>query len=835
MRVPLSWLADFVDVPHGTTARELAAALVRAGLEVETITDIGYDTSGIVVGEVLEVTDLDEFNKPIRDCKVLVEAGKPPRGIVCGARNFVAGDRVAVALPGAVLPGGFEIAARRTYGRISDGMICSARELGVGDDHRGILVLPSDSPLGADAVELLHLRDTVLDIAVTPDRGYCLSIRGIAREAAIALGVGFRDPADVPPLAEPSAADPQPTAIEDPAAADRIVLRTVRGVDPSRPSPLEMQRRLFLAGLRPLSLAVDVTNYVMHEFGQPLHAFDRQRLHGPVVVRRPRPTERLVTLDHVERILHPADMLIADDSGPLSLAGTMGGLTSEVTDDTSDIVIEAAHFCAPGIAGMSRRHGLSSEASARFERGVDPTLPPVASARAVQLLVEHGCGTYAGHAEVDLRPGQPTIEMPSGLPGRVAGMPYDGDTVVRRLADVGCTVTRMPLGPPGGSAAGPEDLTVIPPSWRPDLVESYDLVEEVVRLEGYSRLPAVLPRTPAAHGLTVDQLRRRAVSRALAAAGYVEVLNHPFHGADALDALGVPTHDDRRRLVRLANPLSEHAPCLRTTLLPGLLQALQRNAGRGSSDIALYETGLVFLERPGAPAAPRPSVLGRPTAEEIAALDAALPAQPMHAAVVLAGNREPDGWWGAGRTAGWADAVEAARTVSQASGGAQLTVERADLPPWHPGRCAALSIGGRLIGHAGELHPRATAVLGLPPRTAAMELDLTALLAGQPAVVPAPRVSVFPPATRDVALVVDADVPAAEVEAALRDGAGELLEEVRLFDVFAGEQVGAGRRSLAYALRFRATDRTLTSDEATAARDAAVAEAARRTGARLRS
>ncbi|PZS34270.1 MAG: phenylalanine--tRNA ligase subunit beta [Pseudonocardiales bacterium] len=823
MRVPLSWLSEYVDLPAGTTAREVATALTRAGLEVETVTDVGYDVSGVVVGDVVEVTDLDEFKKPIRDCRVVVATGQAPRGIVCGARNFAVGDRVAVALPGAALPGGFEIGARKTYGRISDGMICSARELGVGDDHRGILVLPAGSPVGADVADLLHLRDSVIDIAVTPDRGYCLSVRGIAREAATAFRVGFRDPASVPPLVEPAQPEAQPAAIDDPAGADRIVLRAMSGVDPTRPTPPEMQRRLFLAGMRPISLPVDVTNYVMHELGQPLHAFDRRRLTGTVVVRRARPGERLLTLDHVERTVHPEDLLIADDSGPLSLAGTMGGLSSEVDDSTTGLVIEAVHFTAAAIARMSRRHALASEASQRFERGVDPELPPAASARAVRLLTELGGGTYTGSAEVDLPRARPEIALPAGLSGRIAGVAYDAETVVRRLTDVGCSV------------GGADPLTVTPPTWRPDLVDPYDLVEEVVRLEGYDRLPSVLPLTPAARGLTEDQRRRRAVSRALAATGYVEVLNHPFQSAEVLDALGVPVADDRRRLARLANPLSDQAPYLRTSLLPPLLQALRRNLSRGATDVALYEIGLVFLDRPGAPAAPRPSVEHPPSREELASLDAALPEQPLHVAAVLTGSREAQGWWGDGRPASWADAVEAARTVALAAGGAALTVEPADVAPWHPGRCAALSVDGRLIGHAGELHPRVTAALDLPPRTAAVELDLSALFAAQPGLVAAPQVSGFPPATQDVALVVDDDVPAAAVEDALREGAGDLLEAVRLFDVFAGEQIGRGRRSLAYALRFRAPDRTLTVQEATAARDAAVAEAARRTGAVLRS
>lgn len=825
MRVPISWLSSFVDLPTGTSARDLAAALVRTGLEVETVSEVGNDVRGVVVGEVVEVTDLDEFKKPIRHCLVRVTAGGQARGIVCGARNFAVGDRVPVALPGAVLPGGFEISSRTTYGRLSDGMICSARELAVGDDHRGILVLPSSAPLGADVVDLLHLRDTVLDIAVTPDRGDCLSVRGIAREAALAFGVPFRDPAAVPSLVEPNAesADPHPAAIDDDSAAGRLVLRSVRGLDPTRRSPLELQRRLHLAGMRPISLAVDVTNYVMHELGQPLHAFDRRGLSGAITVRRARPGERLTTLDHVDRSLDADDVLIADDSGPLSLAGTMGGLTSEVAGDTTDLVIEAAHFAAGPIARLGRRHQVSSEASRRFERGVDPALPPAASARAVHLLVELGGATYAGTAEVDRHREAPAITLPAGLPGRVVGVRYDRATVVRQLSAVGCAV------------ADDDPLTVTPPSWRPDLVDPYDLVEEVVRLAGYDNVPSVLPRTPAARGLSADQRRRRAVSRALAAAGFVEVLCYPFHGTEILDTFGVPADDERRRLVRLANPLSEAAPYLRSTMLPTLLQALQRNLSRGAVDAALYEIGPVFLERPGAAATPRPAVASRPGPDELAALDRALPEQPLHVAVVLAGGGEPAGWWGPGRDGIWADAVVAARAVVAAVPGRELSVAAADVPPWHPGRCAALSVGGRRIGLAGELHPRVSAALGLPARTIAMEMDLSALLPGPAGTVPAPQVSTFPAATQDVALLVDRTVPAAAVESALREGAGDLLESVRLFDVYTGVQVGQHNRSLAYTLRFRAPDRTLTAEEAAAARDAAIAEATRRTGAVLRS
>ncbi|HEX6937247.1 MAG TPA: phenylalanine--tRNA ligase subunit beta [Actinomycetes bacterium] len=821
MRAPLSWLRDYVDLPDSVTGRDLAERLVAAGLEVETVERPGHDIEGpVIVGRVLAFDDEKHANgKTIRWCQV--DVGEPePRGIVCGAHNFAVGDLVVVALPGATLPGGFAISARRTYGHVSDGMICSTHELGAGEDHLGILVLEGEATVGEDAIEHLDLRDEVLDIAVTPDRSYCLSIRGIAREAATAYGLPFRDPAGLDPLPIDGAG--HPGEIGDPRAADRLVLRTVSGLDPRATSPVWLQRRLLLCGMRPVSLAVDVTNYVMLEMGQPLHAFDRSRLTGPIVVRRAAPGERLETLDHVVRELDPEDVLITDGTGPVGLAGTMGGLTTEIDAGSTDLVIEAAHFDPVGVARMSRRHRLSSEASKRFERGVDPELPPVASTRAVQLLAELGGAQHVGSSEMVHPRATRHLELDPARPGRTAGVVIPPDEVARRLEQVGCAVDRTR-----------EPWTVTPATWRPDLAHSADLDEEVIRLVGYDNIPSVLPLAPAGPGFTDRQRLRRRLGLALAHAGYVEAPTYPFVGEDVLDALMLGAEDDRRNALRLANPLSDEEPLLRTTLLPGLLAALRRNVSRGNGDVALFEVGLVF--RPGPdrlPPVPRPSVDRRPSEEEVAALDAALPAQPERVAVALAGQVEQSGWWGPGRTAEWGDAVEAARAVARAAR-VPLRVSADVHAPWHPGRCAALHVDGRLVGHAGELHPRVVTALGLPPRTCAMELDLE-LLGAEHGPVPAPRISTYPVATQDVALVVDDTVPAAEVEQALRDGAGDLLESVRLFDLYRGEQVGPGKVSLAFGLRFRAPHRTLTVEEVTAARSAAVAEASRRTGAEQR-
>lgn len=831
MRVPLSWLRDYAPLPDDVSARDVAARLIRAGLEVETVDEAGADITGpLVVGRVLEFTDEPQKNgKTIRWCSVDVGEAEP-RGIVCGAHNFAVGDLVVVSLPGAVLPGGFAISARKTYGHVSDGMICSVRELGIGDDHAGILVLGAgEAEPGADAVELLHLRDDVLDIAVTPDRGYCLSVRGVAREAATAYGVPFTDPG-VRDDIDTTGDDGYPVRVEDAGRCPVFAARTVTGFDPAAPSPRWLQRRVQLAGMRPISLAVDITNFVMLELGQPIHGYDRDALRGPIVVRRAVAGEKLTTLDGAVRALDPDDLLITDDSGPIGLAGVMGGGSTELSSATTAVVVEAAHFEATGIARTARRHKLPSEASKRFERGVDPALPAVAAQRVVDLLVSLGGATQEpGLTVAGVVPAPAPIEIRAGLPARVVGVDYPADEVTSLLTAVGAAV----------APAGGQRIAVTPPTWRPDLTDPYDLVEEVARLHGYDAVPSVLPVAPAGRGITPSQRLRRRVERAVAAAGYVEAPSYPFVGSADFDALGFPADDARRVALRLANPISEEQPLLRTTLLPGLLATLRRNVGRGASDVAVYEAGLVFRPAPGAlPVPPRLPVDRRPTDAELDSLLAAVPSQPHRVAVALAGEREPAGWWGAGRPATWADAVEAARVVAR-SAGVTLRVEKDEHAPWHPGRCAALYVGDTLVGHAGELHPRVVSALGLPPRTSAMELELDRFfpagldgVADEP--VRAPSVSTFPVATQDVALVVDLAVPAADVEDALRSGAGELLESVRLFDVFTGAQLGDGRKSLAYALRFRAPDRTLTVDETTAARDAAVAAATQRTGAVLR-
>lgn len=883
--VPIEWLREHVDVPSGTTAEQLAADLVKVGLEEEQIVPPAV-TGPLVVGRVLTRDAKEQSNgKVINYCRVDVGAehndapgtGKEPselpsRGIVCGAHNFEVGDSVVVSLPGAVLPGDFAIAARKTYGHTSDGMICSAKELGVGegpDAATGIIVLDQWLPEhghageelpapGTNAIPLLGLGDEVLEINITPDRGYAFSMRGVAREYSHSTGARFTDPADgantglFPNGVAEGREDGFPVRFAEDASpihgrpgVDRYVARVVRGVDPAAPSPQWMHDRLTAAGMRPISLAVDVTNYVMLDLGQPLHAFDLGKLSAPIVVRRAQPGETLAFLDEVTRALDPEDLVIADSpagegSRALVLAGVFGGAETEIDESTTDVLIEAAHFDAVSIARSARRHKLPTESSKRNERGVDTRLQAVAAQRAVDLLVEYGGGTADDSVtDVDRTVAPEPIVIRADAAERLTGVAYGTPRVTELLTAVGCIVE-----PAGSDDDGHELLSVTAPTWRPDLVGAAHFAEEVARLDGYDAIPVVVPQAPAGTGLTVRQKARRDVVRALADAGLTQVLSYPFVG-DVHDRLGLPEDDPRRKALRLANPLAEDAPLLRTSVLDSLVEIARRNVSRGLPDVAVYELGAVTLPEGTVPA----SIVGvdhRPSDEEVAALEAGIPNQPTHVGAVLAGERVRSGVLGAGRPWDWADAVQVVRTVASALGVAvEVSAPEEPVAPWHPGRTAEVRLAsvregkdlvpGALVAHAGELHPRVAKELGLPARACAVEIDLEPLLDAVEAagVLQVRAISTFPAAKEDVALVVDESVTAAAVEAVVREAAGELGEEVRLFDVFRGEQLGEGRKSLAFSLRLRG-DHTLTAEETAGVRKRIVKRAAKRLGAELR-
>ena len=864
--VSLSWLRDHVEVPEDETVQKLAEDLVAVGLEEEEIHPPSV-IGPLVAGRVLSLVKEEHSNgKTVNYCRVDVGeyndepgSGKeksdlPSRGIICGAHNFDVGDYVVVSLPGAVLPGPFPIAARKTYGHVSDGMICSERELGLGNDHDGIIVLSEPVAPGTDMIARLGLGEEVLEINVTPDRGYCFSMRGIAREFSHSTGAKFTDPGiveDLPPHSDLAFG----AEVDDETAADRFVTRIVRGIDPNAQTPKWMVERLLQAGMRPISLPVDVTNFVMLDLGQPLHAYALDSVAQPFVVRRAVAGEPFTTLDGVERVLDSEDIVITDSpkggraSRIVGLAGTMGGLDSEIVEGTTDVVIEGAHFDSVSIARTSRRHKLSSEASKRFERGVDPMIAPVAVSRTADLLAKYGGGTADDTVFDYCKVKMPSpIDMWLSEPQRLTGVEYAPERVVQLLEEIGATV----------DVSG-DRVRVTAPTWRPDLRMPADLVEEVARLDGYDKIGTRVPVSSGGTGLSRSQQVRRRVCDIAAQFGAVEVLSYPFVG-DAHDRQFLPADDARRGAARLRNPLAEDAPLLRTSLLDTLLDTAERNVSRGNPSLAVFEVGTVTH-----PAGTKPmgmvGVDRRPSDDELAALNAGVPAQPLHMAAVFGGSLGESSVITQSRNWDWADPIALGKAIAS-NLGLKLETTRAWLPagteripgppvpsatdhsedvmPWHPGRAATLFVrlGKKLIvlGTAGELHPRVIAEYGLPARSSAVELDLDCLvsaLADTP--VKAKRVSTYPPAKTDLAVVVDGAISAADVERVIRSSAGPLLEKIQLFDVYEGAQVENGKRSLAFSLTLRYPDQTFTPEQVGETRKKIIGDLQKRLKAQLRA
>lgn len=879
--VALDWLKDHVEIIPGTTVEQLSSDLVKVGLEEESIHPASV-TGPLVAGRVLTLDAKEQSNgKVINYCRVDVGqfndapgTGKEPselpsRGIICGAHNFKVGDLVVVSLPGAVLPGDFQIAQRKTYGHISDGMICSQRELGLGEDHNGIIVLDQLLPEkaaagelpapGESVIELLGLGEETLEINITPDRGYCFAMRGVGREYAHSTGAKFTDlglAENLPSGALPAVSDDgfsvkiaDDAGVNGKVGCDRFVTRIVTGVDTQAATPDWMVRRLEQAGMRSISLAVDATNYVMLDLGQPLHAYDLDKVCEPIVVRRAKSEEKLTTLDDVERPLDSGDLLITDSpegaegSRVLGLAGIMGGASTEVTDSTVNVLIEAAHFESISISRSASRHKLPTEASKRFERGVDFEIAPVAAQRVVDILVEYGGGSASGRVS-DLNNTKPFAEivMPLHEPARLTGVEYDQETITGLLKAVGCKV-RL------------EDGNVIarPPSWRPDLTGPAHLVEEIARLAGYDTIPSRRPRPIAGRGYTPKQRARRDAARALAQGGLVQVLSYPFIAEDVFDSELLGEQDMRRKAVRVANPLADDQPLLRTSLLDTLLAVARRNIARGNEQCAIFETGLVTRGM-GTELTGSFGVAEKPNPDQQRALVKGVPYQPEHIAGVLVGFAELPGALGSGRLYDWADAVAFVRTVAQTlavSMGVQGKDGRQRLAkdnmmgepgspeavaPFHPGRCARIVVRGACVGLAGQLHPAVCRNFGLPETACAFEIDFEKFTEAMPKKdLQVKPVSAFPPAKEDIALVVDSDIPAVDVQQVIAKQAGDLLEEVRLFDVFSGEQLGAGKKSLAFSLKIRSAEGTLSADEIQAVRNRIIKAAAKKFKATLRA
>jgi phenylalanyl-tRNA synthetase beta chain len=817
MRAPLTWIKDFAEIPDSVTAEQISDALIRVGFEVEEIIVQGSDLTGpLKFGKVLSIEEITEFKKPIRYVGLDCGEGET-RYVICGATNFEVGDIVCVAIPGAVLPGNFAISARETYGKTSNGMICSGRELGISDDHAGIMTFTEGSvEIGGDAIEALQINDVIFDIAVNPDRGYALSIRGVAREIAAALNLNYADPVDSLRAVKFEKTGTGVSAkIVDQDAASVFYLRTLKDFDQKAQTPIWMRRRIEKMGMRSISLVVDITNYVMLELGQPLHAFDADKITGGLSIKRAGSTQKFTTLDGQERNLDPDDLMVWDDKKPLALAGTMGGVESEITSTTSRIAVEAVRFNPVAVAKNSRRHKLSSEASRRLERSVDPSLAEFASARFVQLLTQLSTATHV-ETVIDGEPRYaPVVKIDPAYVASVLGIEITPADIASHLRSVGCDVNEA-------------TFEVDPPSWRSDLLQQADFVEEVARMVGYDKIPSILPPRPKHASLTPVQKRRRAIATMLASRGFAEVQTFPFTNQSTIDSMGFV--GERAATYRIANPMSEEFPLMRVHLVPGLIEVAARNISRGAKDFAIFEMGSIFRSSQKLVPAISPELGLRPEQSVIDAITASVPPQAFHVAGLLVGKSEASDWQGPAKAYTWQDAIAYAQDILQLCN-LNWSIKRSDFAPWHPGRCAELIVDGKAVAHAGELHPRIVAAYGLPERSVAFAVGLSAL--PETSLVRPFSVGTMPAAMQDVALIVDQSVAAGDVEAALRAGAGNLLESITLFDRY--DKIGDGKISLAFTLVFRANDRTLTGAEITEARGAAVAEAEKRTGAVLRT
>ncbi len=778
MKTTLRWLQDFVDLPTEDPV-EIGLVFDSLGFAVEETRIIEAPFSGVVVGRVTGIRphpDADSIRL------ATVDTGFSEVEVVCGAWNFDEGAVIAFSPPGSTLrdPDGnpFEVGERAIRGVNSPGMICSLRELGLGDDHTGILVLDEAAPLGADFASLLPYPDVMFDVEVNPNRPDAMSTIELARELAAHYQVPLREPE----ITFTEAGEPTVVTVtlEDPRGCPRFTAREVRGLTVG-PSPLWMRIRLEACGVRSLSNVVDVSNYVMLELGHPNHLFDRQRLGDTIVVRRAKPGEEIETLDGVTRELHPDDIVVTDGTTPVGIGGVMGGGDSEVGDATTDVVIEAAYFHPPSVLVTAKRHGMHTEASSRFQRGMDPNNAERANRRVAQLLEQLAGGTVApGAVDAYPEPIAPwTVELPLSEIERVMGKAFDGAEVAGMLGRLGFGVE------------GDDPLAVTVPTRRHDVRAPVDLIEDVARLHGYDNFG---DRVSVGYGggLPEREQRLRKLRSVMVGSGYAEAQTFSFIGQDDLDMLALPANDPRRRGITVIRPLRDEEGVMRTTLLPGLLKAAAYNLNRRVPDVALFETGRVFIPEPSAE---HPE----------------LPRQPDALAWVMAGPQGAS-WMRGAREPDVFDATGTWRRVAESMQLEGAALRQASPPALHPERAGEVVWHGELIGVVGELHPAVAEAFGLPGRVAVGEVSLERVLV-EPQFWRFDHPSPYPPVIFDLAFELDEEIPAADLEASVRNAAGELLERVDLFDVFAGGPLPAGRKSLAVRLTFRAPDRTLSDDD----------------------
>lgn len=803
MKVLWSWLLELCDLDKQPTVEDGARALTRGGLEIEGMTNLGAGFSGVVVAEVVGKRPHPQADK-LTLVDVITERGGAATQVVCGAPNVPApGRKVLWAQVGATLPGGLTLAAKPVKGVVSPGMLCAEDELGLGDDHGGIIVLDEDdrTALGAPAQRALGLDDWMLEINAPANRGDVLGHLGVARElVAMLRGRLVRPDVDLSAY-QGGPAPALRVAIADAQACPRYVARVIDGVRVG-PSPRRIAQRLRAVGVRPISNLVDVTNYVMFELGQPLHAFDADTLtEGVVGVSHAASAEKFTTLDGVERTLVPGDLLIRDGGRPIALAGVMGGLDSEVTEQTTRVLLESASFHPVTIRRTARRLGLHSEASHRFERGVDPELAPLASARAARLLCLYGGGKVLGEP-VDAYPAPrvaPTIPVRLARVRMVSGVALEPTTCRDALERLGCRVT-------GDGQGADQTFDVTPPTARADIAREVDVIEEILRVVGYEQVPSSLPSLRQPPGVRAAD-RGDLARNALAAAGLHEAITYGFQSAERHGALGIPPADRRAQPIVIRNPMSLDQAVMRTSLLPNLIAAIARNQSYGRGDVALFEVGSVFLRR-------GEGVTEQPLHE--------LADEPSFAAGVFAGRRPAQLGigtpWDAFDAKGYA--LCAIRAVAGAGVDVRVRATRS-VPYLHPGIAGELVLGDVVIGVFGELHPEVRKRLGVDGPAFGFELDLTRLPLARPAqMTPIPR---FPSSARDISLLLADGIPAARVEDVIAQVKQPLVSRIRLLEDYRDAKLGEGVKSMLWSIEYRAPDRTLTDAELDAAHEAIVA------------
>jgi len=801
MKVSLNWLKEYVD--FNISVEELVEKLNLSGTAVESVRYLGKGLENIVVGQIKKIESHPNADKLVV-CDV--DVGTEELTIVCGAKNMKEGDKVPVALVGVVLPSGMEIKKTKLRGVESYGMMCSAIELNLGEDASGLMILESNLKIGEEFSKALDLEDVVLELEITPNRPDCLGVIGIAREIAAITGEELKKPLiEIKETAE-SAKDFAGVEIMDADLCPRYVARIVKNVKIG-PSPKWLQQRLKTVGLRPINNVVDITNYVMWETSQPLHAFDYEKLKdGKIIVRRAKEGETIVTLDDVERQLSESVLVITDLSGPVALAGVMGGTTTEVSDDTTTILLESAHFKPSNIMRTSRGLSLISESSLRFERGIDPNGVVFAADRAAQLMAELAGGKVL-KGVIDVYPkiiNPRTLKLRVNRVNRILGTDLSVGEMDKILESLGLDISKSENA----------TLSVLVPTFRPDLEREIDLIEEIARVYGYNRIQSTLPESSGKQGgLSFSQRVEKRIKSSLIASGFWETINYSFIAPNLFEKIRLNNKHPLASCIVLKNPLSEDQSVLRTTLIPGLLDVVKRNVNRDIYNVSIFEMGRVF----------------RPVSGE------ELPDEPLMVAGAATGSWREDQWYGKEQSIDFFDIKGALENLLNDLGVEEWFLQRALHPTFHPGKCAEVFVNNEVAGILGEIHPEVNSAYGFPNKVVVFELFVDTLVSHARLLTRFEGIPRYPGTSLDISLIVDDNVSNEQIIKVIRTVGSKLLKEVRLFDLYKGEKIPKGKKSLAYSLIYRASDRTLTDEEVMKVQGRVIAALEKNLGAEIRA